>query len=77
MRLVSVRVGGWRENLWWYRLWVCGVYLYLGGKDMQSGKNTLWFCAAYSSNIIIIITSGISLMNISFVYRRFISTVVD
>jgi hypothetical protein len=78
MGLISVQVGGWRESLWWYQLsWVCGVYLYLGGKDMQSGKNILWFCAAYSSNIIIIITGGISLMNISFVYRRFMSTIVD
>jgi hypothetical protein len=57
---------------------VCGVYLHLGGEDLQSGKNILCFCAAYRGNISIIMTSGItSLMNISFIYRRFISTVVD
>ena len=56
-------------------------FLYYGTNNFLNaihGKNTLWFCAAYSYNIIIIMTSGItSLMNISVVYRRFISTVVD
>jgi len=41
-------------------------------------KNTLCFCAFYNSNIIITMTSCIiSLMNISFVNRRCISTVID
>jgi hypothetical protein len=42
------------------------------------GKNTLSYCAAVSSNTIIITPSGIiSLINISFVNGRFIATVTD
>ena len=53
-------------------------FLYYGKNNFLNdihGKNSLWFSAAYRNNNIIIMTSGItSLMKISFVYRRFISS---